>query len=78
MAYAGWKNRKPVATALKAVYRAVDAAAVTALSEFEERPWGRKYPTITAAWWRNWAEVIPFFAYPQEVRRMIYTTRSTA
>jgi len=77
MDYAGWKDRKPVATALKAVYRAVDAAAAaTALSEFEEGLWGRKYPAITAAWRRNWAEVIPFFAYPQEVRRMIYTTNA--
>jgi putative transposase len=77
MDYAGWKDRKPVATALKAVYRAVDAAAAaTALSEFEESLWGRKYPAITAAWRRNWAEVVPFFAYPQEVRRMIYTTNA--
>jgi putative transposase len=77
MDYAGWKDRKPVATALKAVYRAVDAAAAaTALGEFEEGPWGRKYPAITAAWRRNWTEVIPFFAYPQEVRRMIYTTNA--
>jgi putative transposase len=77
MDYAGWKDRKPVATALKAVYRAVDAAAAaTALGEFEDGLWGRKYPAITAAWRRNWAEVIPFFAYPQEVRRMIYTTNA--
>jgi len=59
MDYAGWKDRKPVATALKAVYRAVDAeAAAVALSEFEDGPWGRKYPAITAAWRRHWAEVI--------------------
>ena len=77
MDYAGWKDRKPVATALKAVYRAVDAeAAAVALSEFEDGPWGRKYPAITAAWRRHWAEVIPFFAYPPEVRRMIYTTNA--
>jgi len=77
MDYAGWKDRKPVATALKAVYRAVDAtAAAAALTEFEDGPWGRKYPAITAAWRRSWAEVIPFFAYPLEVRRMIYTTNA--
>jgi putative transposase len=77
MDYAGWKDRKPVATALKAVYRAVDAAAAAvALTEFEEGPWGQKYPAITAAWRRNWTEVIPFFAYPLEVRRMIYTTNA--
>jgi putative transposase len=77
MDYAGWKDRKPIATALKAVYRAVDAeAAAHALSEFEDGAWGRKYPAITAAWRRHWAEVIPFFAYPPEVRRMMYTTNA--
>jgi len=75
MDYAGWKDRKPVATALKAVYRALDAdAAARALTDFEDGPWGRKYPAITAAWRRHWTEVIPFFAYPPEVRRMVYTT----
>jgi putative transposase len=77
MEYAGWKDRKPVATGLKDVYRAPDAqAAAVALTEFEEGPWGRKYPAIAASWRRNWAEVIPFFAYPLEVRRMIYTTNA--
>jgi putative transposase len=77
MDYAGWKDRKPIATALKSVYRAIDAeAAALALNEFEESPWGQKYPAITAAWRRNWAEVIPFFAFPQDVRRMIYTTNA--
>jgi putative transposase len=77
MEYAGWKDRKPVATALKNVYRAADAdAAAIALTEFEEGPWGRKYPAITAAWRRNWTQVIPFFAYPPEVRKMIYTTNA--
>jgi putative transposase len=77
MEYAGWKDRKPVATALKAVYRATDAeAAALALTEFEDGAWGRKYPAITASWRRNWAEVIPFFSYPMDVRRMIYTTNA--
>jgi putative transposase len=77
MDYAGWKDRKPVATALKEVYRAADAvAAAAALAEFEEGPWGRKYPVITAAWRRNWEQVTPFLAYPPEVRRMIYTTNA--
>ena len=77
MDYASWKERKGIATGLKGVYRAVDAEAATlALNEFEEGPWGRKYPAITAAWRRSWSEVIPFFAFPQEVRRMIYTTNA--
>ncbi|MEO7774187.1 MAG: IS256 family transposase [Steroidobacteraceae bacterium] len=73
--YAGWKDRKYVATALKSIYRAADAnAAAIALNEFEEGSWGRKFPAITAAWRRVWTQVIPFFAYPPEVRKMIYTT----
>ena len=77
MDYASWKDRKGIAMSLKAVYRAVDAeAAALALNEFEDGPWGRKYPAITAAWRRSWSEVIPFFAFPQEVRRMIYTTNA--
>ena len=77
MDYAGWKDRKPVATALKTVYRAPDAAAASlALSDFDEGPWGRKYPAIAASWRRVWEQVIPFFAYPQDVRRMIDTTNA--
>src|ERR1700730_7787055 len=77
MDYAGWKDRKAIATGLKTVYRAVDAeAAALALNEFEDGPWGRKYPAITLAWRRSWSEVIPFFAFPQDVRRMIYTTNA--
>ena len=77
MEFAGWKDRKPVATALKTVYRAVDAAAASmALTEFEEGPWGRKYAAIGASWRRSWEQVIPFFAYPQDVRRIIYTTNA--
>jgi transposase-like protein len=75
---AGWKDRKPIATAPKTMYRAVDAeAAALALSEFEEGPWGRQYPDICAAWRRHWAEVIPFFADPAEVCRMVYTTNAS-
>jgi putative transposase len=77
MDYASWKERKPIAMALKAVYRALDAeAAARALNDFEESPWGQKYPAIVAAWRRNWSEIIPFFAFPQDVRRMIYTTNA--
>lgn len=77
MDYASWKDRKGIAAGLKSVYRAVDAeAAARALNEFEEGLWGRKYPAITLAWRRSWSEVIPFFAFPQDVRRMIYTTNA--
>jgi hypothetical protein len=44
------------------------------LDDFADGPWGRKYPAIAPAWRRQWEQVIPFFAYPPEVRRIIYTT----
>jgi putative transposase len=51
-------------------------AAQSALEAFDSGPWGRKYPAIAAAWRRNWEQVIPFFAYPPEVRRIINTTNA--
>jgi putative transposase len=75
--YAGWKDRRPLAGALKPVYTATSAeAAAQLLDEFERGPWGQKYPTVTAAWRRAWDRVIPFFAFPPEVRRVIYTTNA--
>ncbi len=51
-------------------------AGSAALEAFAEGPWGRKYPAIVQSWPRNWTEVIPFFAFPDDVRRMIYTTNA--
>jgi len=69
--FVSWKDRKPVAAALKEIYRAIDPAAA-----FEAGPWGRKYAAIGQSWRRAWAEVIPFYAFPLEVRRLLYTTNS--
>jgi transposase-like protein len=75
--YASWKDRKLLAAALKPVYTAVSAeAAAVALDEFEQGPWGQRYPTVVAAWRRAWDRVIPFFAFPPAVRRVIYTTNA--
>jgi putative transposase len=75
--FVSWKERKPVAAALKDIYRAVDAtAAEAALTGFEAGPWGRKYPAIGQSWRRAWDEVIPFYAFPGDVRRILYTTNS--
>jgi putative transposase len=77
MQFASWKERKLVAAALKPVYRAETAErARERLQEFEAGAWGKKYPAIVASWRRNWEQVIPFFAYPEEVRRIIYTTNA--
>jgi putative transposase len=75
--FVSYKDRKLVATALKDIYRAIDAAAgEAALSGFEAGVWGQKYPAIGMAWRRVWTEVIPFFAFPKDVRRLIYTTNA--
>jgi putative transposase len=73
--YASWKERKAIAAALRPIYAAATAeAAREALDEFADGPWGGKYPTIVQSWRRSWEHVIPFFAFPPEVRRVIYTT----
>ena len=77
MDFVSWKDRKPLASALKSIYRAVDAkAAEEALTAFENSEWGRRYPAIGQSWRRAWSEVIPFFAFPDEVRRIVYTTNA--
>jgi putative transposase len=77
LAFVAYKDRKAVAAALKDIYRAVDAAAAeAALAAFEEGPWGGKYPAIGQGWRRAWGEVVPFYAFPAEVRRLLYTTNA--
>lgn len=77
MDFVSWKDRKPLVTALKGIYRAVDAkAAEAALSTFEASEWGQRYPAIGQSWRRVWAEVIPFFAFPEAVRKILYTTNA--
>jgi transposase-like protein len=75
--FAGWKDRKALAAAIRPIYTAVTAeAAKTALDAFKAGAWGQKFPTVGAAWDRAWDRVIPFFAFPPEVRRVIYTTNA--
>ena len=75
--FANWKERKALAAAIKPVYTAVSAEAAEAeLDAFEQGAWGQKFPTVVAAWRRAWDRVIPFFAFPPAVRRVIYTTNA--
>ena len=74
--YVGWKQRKEVATDLKTIYSAVNAAAAEEkLAEFSLK-WDEKFPTISKSWRSNWLRVIPFFAHPPEIRKVIYTTNA--
>ncbi len=50
--------------------------AALELDDFERGEWGRRFPTVVAAWRRAWPRIIPFFAFPPEIRRVIYTTNA--
>jgi putative transposase len=72
--YVSYKDRKAVAAALKPIYRAVSVTeAERALRAFAES-WDAKYPSISALWRRHWAHIITIFDYPEDIRRVIYTT----
>jgi putative transposase len=74
--YVNWKERKQVVAALKPIYRAATAAeAELELDSFIAK-WGSKYRAIGKMWKENWERVIPFFAFPAEVRKVIYTTNA--
>ncbi len=76
LSFVGYKERKQVAKALKAIYQAPTAkAAEEGLSEFESN-WDDRYPAISRSWRRNWEHVIPFFDFPPDIRRVIYTTNA--
>jgi transposase-like protein len=75
--YAGWKERKALAAAIKPIYQAANAeAALAELDSFAAGPWGLKFPTVVTSWRRAWTQVIPFFAFPPAIRKVIYTTNA--
>src|SRR3984893_14875119 len=77
LSFCNWKDRKPVAAELKNIYNAETAElAAKRLEDFEQGPFGRRIPAIAQCWRRVWDQVIPFFAYPNEIRKMIYTTNA--
>ena len=74
--YVSYKEIKAVMADLKKIYGAVsEEAALFALEEFGEK-WNKKYPQIYKSWENNWAELSTFFKYPEEIRRLIYTTNA--
>jgi putative transposase len=74
--YVGWKQRKEVAADLKLIYTAAtDEDAEQRLDEFSGK-WDEKFPMIAKSWRSNWTRVIPFFAHPPEIRKIIYTTNA--
>jgi putative transposase len=76
LAFVSWKDRKQIMPDLKAIYRAESAdAALDRLADFEVK-WDARYPAISQSWRRAWEHVIPFFAFPPDIRKMIYTTNA--
>ena len=74
--FVGWKQRKEVATDLKTIYTAAtEVEAELRLAEFSLK-WDQKFPMIAKSWRSNWTRVIPFFAHPPEIRKVIYTTNA--
>lgn len=77
MRFVGYGDRKAVAAALRPIYTAADAdAARIELDAFADSNWGKKYPHAVATWESAWERLIPFLAFPPELRRVIYTTNS--
>ena len=74
--YVAWRDRKKVAADLKPIYTAAtEVEAEQRLNEFAAK-WDAKFPLIAKSWRTNWPRVIPFFAHPPEIRKIIYTTNA--
>jgi putative transposase len=74
--YVNWKERKQVAAELKLIYRAATAVEAEMQLDCLIASWGGKYKAIGKLWKENWERVIPFFAFPEEVRKVVYTTNA--
>ena len=74
--YVNWKERRTVAQDLRTIYQAATVEAAVQEREHFAARWDRKYPTISALWKRHWEQIIPLFAFPPEIRKIIYTTNA--
>ena len=74
--YVSYKDRKEVANDLKPIYKAVnEKEAETALDSFDKK-WSKKYPQIAKSWYNNWENLVVFLDFPEQIRRVIYTTNA--
>ena len=74
--FVSWKDRKAVVAGLKAIYQSVTSIeAEQELEKFSEQ-WDKQYPSISASWRKHWVNLIAFFDYPDEIRKVIYTTNA--
>ncbi len=74
--FVSYKERKQVAADLKKIYTSItEAEARLELDRFIEK-WDKQFPSIGASWKRNWENLITIFSYPDEIRKVIYTTNA--
>ncbi len=76
LAFVSWKDRKAIAAGLKAAYQSITVAEAEQELEAFARQGDRQYPSISASWRRHWVNLIAFFDYPDEIRKVIYTTNA--
>jgi putative transposase len=76
MKYVSWKHRKEMAGDLKSVYRAATETEAATNLDAVAAKWDHKYPTVSKSWRDHWAKIIPMFAFPEDIRRVIYTTNA--
>lgn len=76
LTYVNWKQRKEVAGDLRLIYQASTVSEAEIQREAFARKWDASYPMVSQIWHRNWERIIPFFAYPGEIRKVIYTTNT--
>jgi putative transposase len=74
--YVSWKQRKEMATDLKTIYRADTVELAEENLDLFAKKWNPTHPTVSKSWYNNWERLIPFFAYPKEIRKVIYTTNA--
>lgn len=74
--YVSWKQRKAVAGDLKQIYGSATVDEAKLALESFSKTWDSQYPTISKSWYANWENLIPFFDYPPEIRKVIYTTNA--
>ncbi len=75
-AFVPWQQRKQVCADLKAIYAAATESEAEFNLELFAEKWDKQYPSISKSWRSHWANIIPFFAFPPEIRRAIYTTNA--
>lgn len=76
LSFVSWKDKKEVAADLKMIYGAATAQAGQEALDVFMKKWSSRYPMVVRSWRNNWPRIIPFFEFPPEIRRVIYTTNA--